>query len=314
MRRRQQKGPKPHYLILSHKKAEAHAPRLLRRLTMSIRRQNGYYTVVERDRIDDLVAEARALCRPGRRARRLPSHIARRGEVSSLVVAGGDVTVNRVASVALEADLPMGILPMGHYNSIARSLSPNGEVRDTIGAIVGRKYRTIDTARFGDRVVVGSVGIGFTAHLAELLEGKKPPRFGFRWATLGTKAAAAVRPKKTVIKADTFRFEIVPTILNINLLPYTLNLLLSQPSIADDGLGEIILDVDLPGRDLGAYTRDVLKGKYLYGNKVRLFRGAVINIRPLKGRMVLIDGDIIKCPYDEVEMHVGEKQLKVFCR
>jgi len=314
MRQRQQKGPRAHYLIVVNKAAGGYSERSVRRLTGVIRQRNAFYTVVEQRTAAEALRNARDICRLDKRGRSLPPPITRRGKVTALVAAGGDGTVSQIASIAIEADLPMGILPMGRYNNIANSLCSDAlEIQTAVNAIVNRSYRPIDVAHFGDRLVVGSVGFGLLPALAKRLEGQGPPRFAFRWSALASKVADTVKSEPMTVTIDAFRFDIAPRLFMINLLPYATGLQLSPASVADDHQAEIIFDVDCSPKDLGHYVRAVYKGKYVYGSDVRLFRGGSIKIDSFPKGDVLLDGDVITASGSDILMEVGRHQLKVFC-
>ena len=50
---------------------------------------------------------------------------------------GGDGTVNLVAQIALKADLPMGIIPLGRFNNIARNFDPDLEIINFVMKLSG---------------------------------------------------------------------------------------------------------------------------------------------------------------------------------
>ncbi len=68
------------------------------------------------------------------------------GEYSSVVVSGGDGTVNMIASILLSAglDLPVGIIPAGTCNDFARSLNIPSDINKCIDIILGDKVASID--------------------------------------------------------------------------------------------------------------------------------------------------------------------------
>jgi len=68
------------------------------------------------------------------------------GEYSSVIVSGGDGTVNLIASILLSAglDLPVGIIPAGTCNDFARSLNIPSDIKNCIDIILGGKIDMID--------------------------------------------------------------------------------------------------------------------------------------------------------------------------
>jgi diacylglycerol kinase family enzyme len=296
-----------------NKKAANYDPALVTKLIAAIKKTSDYFTIYEPVSAGELVEKAEMVCGLSHRPRPLPEYLVQRGKVTALVAAGGDGTCNLLARVALAADLPLGVLPMGRFNNIARSLYGSVEADDAIGKILKKGYRRIDAAMISGHLVIGSLGLGLIPELARLLAATKTPRFGFRWSQLGTKAVSATQMKKMTIKVDSFRFDLRPTILNVNLLPYTAGLPLSPASIFDDRQVETIFDVGNDAQEWSSFIRSIFKKKYVYGNQVRLFRGQSVTIQPIEGQTVYIDGELITLPTSVAEIQVGEKQLKVFC-
>lgn len=313
MRKRQQKGSGVHYLVAVNKKARQYSDRILRRLTGAIRSQGGYYTIIEPESAEHLLVSAREHCHIIKPSRPFPPPVAKRGPVTSLVAAGGDGTVNALATVALEANLPIGILPMGQANNIARSVCHQADIRAAIDAIINRQYRPIDIIRSGERVIVGSFSLGLIPKLYRQLDGKGTPRFAFRWTALASKAAATVEPLQFTIKLDAYRFNLDAKIFSINLLSHTLGLSFSPASLPSDGEGEVIFDAHCTDKNLGQYIRDVYKGRYVYGSEVRLYRGAYISFNPGANQVALVDGDLVELPEQDYSFHIGDAKLNLFC-
>lgn len=313
MRQRHQKGPRNHYLILVNKEATEYTRESVSRLIGAIKRNGGVFTVEEPSTPEELLVFGFRACGLKNSHRPLPHYMMRRGKVTSLVAAGGDGTVNLVAQIALKADLPMGILPMGRFNNIARSFDPELDHNKFIKRITRRNYLPIDTMKFDKRIILGSLGIGFSVEMYQLLKDRKSPRFGFRWASLSQKALSNVRTQKMTIKVESFRFDVNPALLTVNMLPYVFGLPMTPASSIDDNLAEIIFDVGNAKKDISSFVKQVSKGNYIYGNNVRLYRGATIHMTPVNNRQILLDGDIVNVEKNEIELSINEKKLKIFC-
>jgi len=78
-------------------------------------------------------------------------------------------------------------------------------------------------------------------------------------------------------------------------------------------LAEVILGINPSSADLSTFVRESRKGKYLYGSAIRLFRGRQMSLHPVKGRTLLLDGELVKLPMDLLKIEVGPKRLKVYC-
>jgi diacylglycerol kinase family enzyme len=313
MRRRRAKGKHSHYCLLVNRAASGYDARHIKKLIEGIRGSGGYYTVFEPESAALLHQTAQRVCglRPWRRG--APQHFARRGKVSALIACGGDGTFNIVAKVALKADIPAGMLPMGDNNDIARSLCGVADIDVAIEKILKRSYRKIDTVSVGQHFVVGSAGIGLIPEISRMLKKSGRPRFCLGWSSLAAKATASVKTKKMTVKIDAFRFEVHPVMLNINLLPYSVTLPFSPASVVDDRCVEVILSFEPDAAPLSTFVRQVCRKKHMYGDHVRLYRGTDINIEPLKNVTLFCDGELVELKETSLKVTLGERQLKVFC-
>ena len=312
-RRRHEKSKHSHFCLLVNKSASNYNERDVQKLIGQIRAKGGYYTVFGPDSASYLSQTAQRACGLRRWPRSAPWQFAKRGKVTSLIACGGDGTVNLVARVALKADLPLGILPMGRLNNIAVSLYGSADPDVAIDKIVSRKYCKIDTANVAGQMFIGSAGIGFAPQMTELLASHRQPRFCMGWGSLATKASASVKIKKTVIKIDAFSFEVKPIILNVNLLPYSFGLPLSPMSDNNDRTAEVIFNFGVDTEPFSTFARQICKKKYIYGSSVKLFRGKEISFEPAGGTMLYYDGELMKLSGATAEVRIGEEQLKVFC-
>jgi len=98
-------------------------------------------------------------------ARELTKAAVARG--ARLVMAwGGDGTINEVASALVFGEVPLGIVPAGSGNGLARQLSIGRQPADAIRQAIGAAPRRIDVGEIGDRLFVNVAGIGFDAYVA----------------------------------------------------------------------------------------------------------------------------------------------------
>lgn len=305
--------PSTHFGILVNKAAANYERRQVSRLIEAIRSQNNFYTIVEPNSAMELLNRAETLAGRRRSRRRLSPDEQRRGEISALIAAGGDGTVNLVARAALEAAMPMGILPLGRENNIALSLYETVKPEKCIPRILEKKCKRIDYAIVANQKFFGSVGLGLIPNLEKLLSKNGKPRFGFGWNSLGAKAAAGCNIRNSIIKVDAFRFEMSPLFLNINLLPYSAGIKISPVSGQSDGLAEVIFDVNIKPKEVGGILKQLISGKFVFGNDVRMFRGKTITIQPAAGMTMYLDGELLELPTDVIEIEVGSKHLMVYC-
>ncbi len=285
----------------------------MEKLIAAIRKRGDRYTILSPSSAMELYSEAGKIVKHRNDSKSSPENIQKWGKITSLIACGGDGTFNLVARAAMEKNIPVGILPMGRFNNIARCLLGSTDCTIAIEKITGGAYHTIDTGRVGDQAFFGSIGLGLIPRLAGALVDHKTPRFGIGWSKLAIRAISAIKTKKTVLKVDSFRFEIKPLMLNVNLLPYSVGLHMSPASIPDDQRLEVIFDRDGVADDVSHYTRQIARDKYLYSDTIGLYRGELVNIQPTKDRLLYLDGELLTLPGPSLDISISPTRLKVFC-
>lgn len=313
IRKRQRRPRKAHYVLLVNRQAFGYQAKAISNLISTIRAQGCAYTLYEPESAIDLLKQAEVACGQRQATQTLQRPFLRGGKVTGLIACGGDGTFNLVARAGLSADLPVGQYPLGKLNNFARSFYGTVEPAKVAKHLVLSGVRASDAAQAGNLWFFGSVGFGLAAALTEEMASRPMPRLGLGWSKLATRVASRIESQRVILKVDSFRFEIRPAILNIHLLSYAAGLPFSPASIPDDGHAEILFDTESDTGYFGAYTRLIHKKKYLYGDQVRLYRGKVISIQPVKGRTLCLDGEMIKVPTETVEIKIGEKKLQVLC-
>ena len=80
-----------------------------------------------------------------------------------LVAAGGDGTVNAVATAAIEHDLVLGVLPMGTLNHFARDLDIPPDPEAAIRVLATGQERRVDAAQANETLFLNNASIGLYA-------------------------------------------------------------------------------------------------------------------------------------------------------
>ena len=84
----------------------------------------------------------------------------------AVYAAGGDGTVNDVASGLIGHKVPMGIIPMGTGNGLARSLGIPFDADGQIKVFDANKTMAVDTGKIGSHIFVSTAGIGYDANIS----------------------------------------------------------------------------------------------------------------------------------------------------
>lgn len=85
----------------------------------------------------------------------------------TIVAAGGDGTIHEIASVLVDTGQPMGIIPLGSGNGLARHLGIPISISKAIQYLSTSKPQSIDIIRCNGKVCCNTTGIGFDARVAQ---------------------------------------------------------------------------------------------------------------------------------------------------
>lgn len=77
-----------------------------------------------------------------------------------IVAAGGDGTLNAVAKKLMHTDIPMGIIPLGTFNYVARVLEIPIDIFKAAEVIATGTYREVHIATLNDQIYLNNASLG----------------------------------------------------------------------------------------------------------------------------------------------------------
>lgn len=94
------------------------------------------------------------------------------GRFDAIIAVGGDGTINETARALLHSSTPLGIVPTGSGNGLARHLGLSMNHRAAISSIFNSVPVTIDTFTVNGLPGVNVAGLGFDGHVASLFSSR----------------------------------------------------------------------------------------------------------------------------------------------
>ena len=82
--------------------------------------------------------------------------------VDLVVIVGGDGTVNAALRGLMETGLPLGILPLGTANDLARTLRIPADPSAAAAVIIGGQMRRIDVDQVNDQFFINVASMGLS--------------------------------------------------------------------------------------------------------------------------------------------------------
>lgn len=105
---------------------------------------------------------------------------------SSVIVWGGDGTFNEAAGALVGTTVPLGLVPAGSGNGLARALGMPWDPAAAIAVAFDGRPRTIDAGRMAGRFFFNIAGVGFDARVAALFNRRaKGTRGGWPYIAIG---------------------------------------------------------------------------------------------------------------------------------
>jgi diacylglycerol kinase (ATP) len=126
------------------------------------------------------------------------------GRFDCVVLAGGDGTIHDSAPALLEANLPVGILPRGTANDLARALGLPTGLEEAAQVIATGRLRAIDVGEVNGTPFFNVAHIGLGAALANSLTKGMKRRLGpFAYTVAAARTLSGLRPfRAEVITPD----------------------------------------------------------------------------------------------------------------
>lgn len=123
----------------------------------------------------------------------------------TVVLAGGDGTINRALPVLVQAKAPIAILPLGTVNVLGRDLGLTGSLEDQIAAICRGEPMAMDLGTVNGRLFHSISGMGFFSLMAREREYARR-RFPFSravaFAFAATRSILFTRPIEIELQID----------------------------------------------------------------------------------------------------------------
>jgi diacylglycerol kinase family enzyme len=107
----------------------------------------------------------------------------------ALLVAGGDGTINHLLPQLTQATMPIGLLPLGTLNLLARDVGLEGAIEGIVARLARLRTVAVDLGEVNGRLFHSNAGLGFFARMAREREDARnrfpgSKRLGFAFAAL----------------------------------------------------------------------------------------------------------------------------------
>jgi YegS/Rv2252/BmrU family lipid kinase len=221
-----------------------------------------------------------------------------RGALHDAVFAlGGDGTAMEVLPVLGEMQRPVGLLPGGTGNLIARALGIPLSVGRAVRVLLGGRERTIDLGILHDgRAFAFAAGVGIDVRMLEYTPAHLKRRFGvFAYIVSGTRAALAVRTFRVDATVDGERHTFQAAAALVTNFGSVLGGLfhLGPAIVPDDGVLDLCVFAPRTLTDTLRLGWRILRRDFAGASHMHFLRGREIHIETTPVQPAQADGELI---------------------
>ncbi|EON23978.1 diacylglycerol kinase, catalytic region [Nocardioides sp. CF8] len=163
--------------------------------------------------------------------------------VEALVVCGGDGLAHLAAQVLAGTGVPLGIIPAGTGNDVARYFDlPRQDPVAAADRVIGSRTRTIDLARTGSRYFITVLAAGFDAIVNERANEMSWPRGQMRYNLATLVELRTFRALPFTLELDGAQIQRDAMLVAVgNGISYGGGLRIAEGALLDDGLLDVVI-------------------------------------------------------------------------
>jgi YegS/Rv2252/BmrU family lipid kinase len=228
-----------------------------------------------------------------------PKHLAEiirhyQNEVDLVIVGGGDGTLNAAVDALVETQLPLGILPLGTANDLARTLGIPNSLDEACKIIAYGELRRIDLGWVNGKHFFNVASMGLSVKITQRLTKEMKRRWGiFAYAVTALQVIWESRPFSAEIRMKEQSFRVK-----------TVQIAIGNGRYYGGGMA-VVHDATIDDQRLDLYSLEMehwwqiipllpamRKGRHILWRGVRALQGQQFEIYTRKPRPINTDGEI----------------------
>jgi diacylglycerol kinase (ATP) len=235
-----------------------------------------------------------------------------RDQVDLVIVGGGDGTLNAAVDALVDTQLPLGILPLGTANDLARTLGIPNSLAEACKIIAAAKQQHIDLGCVNGKHFFNVASMGLSVKITQRLTKEVKRRWGvFAYLATALQVIWKSRPFRAEIRINGESFHVRTVQIAVgNGRYYGGGMAVAHDATIDDQR------LDLYSLEINHWWQIIpllpamRQGRHLKLQGVRTFQGQEIEVYTSKARPINTDGEITT--YTPAHFRVIPKVLAVF--
>jgi YegS/Rv2252/BmrU family lipid kinase len=212
------------------------------------------------------------------------------GEVP--VVMSGDGLLGAVGGAMAGSETPLGIVPGGRGNDLARVLGVPTDPEQAVATLFAGHSRRIDVGEANGRRFLGIVSVGFDSECNRRANEVKLIRSNLVYVYSLFRTLIGWKPARFTIRVDDERIRLSGYSVSVaNNSTFGGGMRIAPDANLEDGLFEVIAIGEVGKLRFLANLPKVFKGTHVDGEEVRVFRASHLELSASKAFPVYADGE-----------------------
>jgi YegS/Rv2252/BmrU family lipid kinase len=266
----------PYVLLVNPSAGAGRARDLLPRAEAALRAREIDFRTVETESVEHGSEEARAAAAEG----------------ISPVVMAGDGLIGQVGGALVGSETPLGIIPGGRGNDLARVLGIPTDPDGAVGVLAAGATRKVDVGEIDGRRFLGVASCGFDSDVNRIANEARWVRGKLVYLYAAVRALAAWRPARFSLIVDGQEREFTGYSMAVaNSGMFGGGMRVAPDAAIDDGRLDVVYITEVPKLRYLRGLPSVFRGRHVEKPEVVVLRGSEIELRADRPFAVYADGD-----------------------
>jgi len=231
----------------------------------------------------------------------------------AVVSLGGDGTQHYVLNGITGSAIPLGIIPCGSGNDLAKGLGIPTQARAAAEVLCAANTRRIDLGRVGNRVFSCIAGAGFDSVVTRYANERVRRLRGswaYGWSILRSLERYRPEPLEIVSDVQSFSGEVIFAVVGNN-VSYGGGIHLTPRARLDDGLLDVCIVPYLGKWELLRWVPSAYRGQHLKHPRIIYFQAPKVSLHSTSRLELFGDGEFIQELPATIEIVPGELDVIV---
>jgi YegS/Rv2252/BmrU family lipid kinase len=217
-------------------------------------------------------------------------HAVEAGEVP--VVMSGDGLVGAIGGALAGAETPLGIVPGGRGNDLARVLGIPDDPEGAVEVIATGNARQIDVGEANGKRFLGIASIGFDSEANRLANETRFLRGSMVYAYALMRTLVSWKPARFTLRVDDERFRFSGCSVSVaNNRAFGAGMFIAPDAELDDGEFDIVVIGEMGKLRMVSSTPKLFKGTHIEMEEVQVFRAKHLELTASRPFPVYADGE-----------------------